>query len=276
MRPDNRYTLSYIRVHPAEAARTLERLPAEAGGALFESLDIEVIAPLLACMSPPAAAACLARIAPARAADLLQRLRATAAALILSAMPPEPAGELLRRFGTTARLRVRRLLNRHPDTVGALMSPGAPALPAALTVADAIRRIQQQRPEPVCDLYLVDDAYRLVGVVNTAALLKAGERRPLRSLTEREDSTLHASMTLSTARNHPAWRGHRVLPVTENDGTLIGTLDRQALIDAMENSRGPAREDPLDNMLELVNLYWIALAETVRMMAGPGDDRRPE
>lgn len=276
MKPDNRYTLSYIRAHPAEAARSLERLPAEAGGALFEALDAEVTAPLLACMSPPAAAACLARMAPARAADLLQRLRAAAAALILSAMPSEPAGELLRRFSTTARLRVRRLLNRHPDTVGAVMSPTAPALPAALTVTDAIRRIQQQRSGPVCDIYLVDDAHRLVGVVNTAALLKAGGRRPLRSLAEREDATLHASTALSTALNHPAWRGHRILPVTENDGTLIGTLDRQSLLDATEHSRGPAREDPLDTTLELVNLYWIALAETVRMMAGPGDDRRQE
>lgn len=273
MKPDNRFTLSYLRTHPTDAARTLERLPAATAGALLEALGTEVVAPLVACMSPSAAASCLARMTPERAATLLQHIRAASAALILSTMPPEPARDLLARFGTTAGLRVRRLLHRPPGSVGAVMTPAPPTLSAALTVGDAVKRMQQQRSDPACDLYLVDDTHRLVGIVNTATLLRAGGRRPLRSLAARDYATLHTSTALAAAVNHAGWRTRRILPVTESDGTLVGILDRQTLLDATEAGI-PGQGDPLDNVLELVNLYWIALAETVQMMAGTDNNRK--
>lgn len=275
MTPENRLTLSYIRAHPPDAARSLERLPAESGGALLEALDIDAAAALVAAMAPLKAAGCLAQMAPSRAAAALQAIQPAAAALILRCMTSTSSQDLLDRFDALARLRVRRLLHRRPDTVGAVMSPAAPAVGAAITVGDAVKRIQALRSALPCQVYLVDEAHKLVGAVDAGALLSAGARRPLQSLSGQPVAALNASASLAAALNHRGWHTRHVLPVTEHDGTLVGTVDRQVLMDATEAVRPTTHEDAFGGLLELVNLYWIALAETVQLIAGAGGEQRP-
>ena len=258
MRTDNRLTRAYIESYPADAARSLERLPPEVAAPLLGELDTALGAAMLRRMVSGAAAACLAHCPAARTAALLKALPVAVAARILAAQPPGDMPWPPQLEGLQARPA------RHPeDTVGHHMQGAGFVLPDDITVAEALRRARRRDVELDCETYVVDRSGALRGQVYAAALLRAAPAEPLRRLVRPAPTALPARTLLDAARTHPAWDTQRRLPVVDERGILLGAVPYKAVRDSAPVVRTePPGAHAIDTAMEVIGLYWTALAAT--------------
>src|SRR5690349_17381185 len=71
-----------------------------------------------------------------------------------------------------------------PDTAGGIMTTRLTALPARLTVEQAIGELRRrsEQLEPAFYVYVVDEQHRLVGVLSMRDLVLAGPAAPLQAV----------------------------------------------------------------------------------------------
>lgn len=275
MKADNRLTLAYVRSHPIDAARALEKLPPDAIARLLDTLDARTGGPMLGYMTPDVTAASLAQCARGHAAALLDAMPAAAAARAARAASPDAAEALHAWLQDADRAGNRRQLRYPLHSVGGHMESVDTALPDDLPPADVLRRVRQRGANAECEIWLVDREYRLSGVVPVTALLQAGAADALRGLMRPAPPALPARMPLTVAREQAAWHSRRRLPVTDGDGTLVGVIDYRTVLDATRAEAGPAeRPDAMESLLDLARIYWIAIAAIFDTMLGSRAQQR--
>lgn len=268
MKPGNHLTLSYLESHPLDAARTLERLPAPACARLLEAIPSELAARLLAAMSPRTAGACLHEIPEFLCTRIQHAIPPVAMAHILKVVPPEDTRALLACLRLRDRMHVERLLYHPLDTVGAHMETAGFTLASDLSIGEALRRVRAY-PSAGNEVFVVDRAQRLIGVVDSVALIRGDGQKPLQALVRPAAARLSVHTTLAMTRAHPAWQTQRLLPVIEGDGILTGTISYQAVIEGTRliGAPPPPNADFIDSMLNLARIYWTALAELLHNLA---------
>jgi len=226
---------AFVSGFPEDAARVLERLPAEQMTAVLDDLDHADATAAWDQLSPDVAARGLNGLPEQRAAVLLSAMRAEQAAPVLAlvdlaqrerylaAMSPEDAKEL------------RHLLSYPPDSAGALMDPKVLLLRRDLTVTDAIERVRLLRRRGIRVLFVVDADKRLEGLVDVQDLATSSAHTTL-------DEIMHPP---KAAVNDMASQEevvelldqHRLtdLPVVDIDGRLVGAVRPQNLVAAAED-----------------------------------------
>lgn len=268
MKPNNHLTLSYLESHPLDAAHTLERLPAPTCARLLEAIPSELAARLLAAMSPKTAGACLHEIPEFFGTRIQHAVPPVAMAHILKVVPPEQTRTLLGRLRLRDRMHIERLLYYPLDTVGAHMETVPFTLASDLSIGEALRRVRAYTPA-TNEIFVVDRNQRLVGIVDSVALIRGDGRTPLQTLVRPAPARLSVRTTLTMTRAHPAWQNQRLLPVIEGDGVLAGAISYRTVIEATQliSAHSPANADFVDSVLNLAQIYWTALAELIHNLA---------
>lgn len=264
MKADNRLTTAFIRNYPVEAARALERLPAETIARMFDSLDRKSAGRLLGNMMPEPAAASLGCCGTRLAADLLEEVSASAAARILRTAAAGRDNSLYQRLLQHDKSHVYRMTRYPLDRVGAHMKHADNVYPDDLNPRDILRMMRWKKPSAACEVWLVDRGYRLSGVAQVTDLLQAGADDTVRSLMGPARMSLPVRMTLSVARAQPAWDAQRRLPVIDDDGVLVGVIDYETLLQATRTDVEPdEHRDAMDSMFALARIYWTATATII-------------
>ena len=134
--------------------------------------------------APEAAASLVARIAPEQAAALLEELELDDVTDILQQLDPERLRDLLSRLDPEDIEEVEELLTYDPSSAGGLMTPETVSVPDEVTVAEALRIVQetQDLPDQVFYVYVVDEDERLVGVTSLRMLVTRGPDLPIREV----------------------------------------------------------------------------------------------
>ncbi len=252
-------TLTFVTAHPAEAARTLERISAHDAAALFATIPARAGAPVLAAMLPSAAARILAVLDTETAISQLAVTGTQAAVSILRQIPELQRRKLVAGLPTTAAMVSRMLLHYPEDSIGAWVDPDILVLSADTTVAEAMERIANGSEPKVEQVFSVDREQRLVGAINVHELLRVPGTMLLSNIAQKPDALLIASATLGGALKRRGWHQSSSLPVMDRSGRLIGVLRRSALDRALARGQLPAHTRngaPLSAML--ARGYWNA------------------
>ena len=249
--------VTFAERHPGEAARLLERFPADEAG------------PFLARVAAPVGAALLARMSVAAAAAHLGAMGAPAASAALAALPGDVAASVLRRQQAEARAALleglpretRRALERRLDypegTAGWLADRDVPALAEHLTATEARRSLRQSWPAAHRYVYVTNESHRLTGVIRARDLAGTRARATLASVMKTDVTSLAANADLAAVVEHPAWRDFDPLPVTDRDGVFVGAIRHQKL---RELSAAGAGGSFTETLLRLGELYWVGLS----------------
>lgn len=256
---------SFLRSHPHDAARTLEKLPEAMTVSLLEEAE------------PNLSAQVFQYMLPAQALPILQLMNAATAAAIVDKMPVREALRLLRKLSIQQReallikLDIRKRLQfarqlRYPgNSVAALMNPQVFTLPYDITVGEALKRIERNKGLSECEFYIVDADYHLQGVAYTAALLTAGKNQRLGSLAKTDVPSLPAHATVSGVADMPEWFEYQKLPVVEKDGSLVGVLHHVDV--QLAEGEEPGHQTGMGIAgLSLLELCWISLTELLNMI----------
>ena len=261
MKVDNPLTREFLLYYPLEAARVLEQVSIKHVVAFFNELPPEKVTPVMNHMLPEMAAACLEEMTTSSAAKLVTELPVSSAARIYRLLSSTKQKELSGFLADKTRGQIRRHLEYPPESAGNLLDPEVIRLPENVTVAEAMRRIKHLDHAISCEIYIIDDAHHLTGIIDLGKLLTSNHDARLRDIMSRKTQPLSTHASAKTLLAHPGWSSRRRLPVVERDNTLAGVLDYSRLREAVGETEMTVTRDPLENLLSLAGLYWLSVAQ---------------
>jgi len=266
---------AFLEEHPPEAAQVLEGMPVDRRAAVVRAL-------------PSQSARALGQMMTASASDVLAALTTEEAAPALASLPIDTTIALLRRLGGDAerliavlpddrREAIQRALRYPQGTAGALMDPAVLVLPDDATVAETRLRLRREPDGLLHYLYVVNRGGRLVGVLDIPELMRARPRSSIRDVMHDEVERVPAWAPAAAVRAHPGWRSFHALPVTDEDGRLIGAIRYQTLR-RLEQEMDAAGGDQVTSRTvgalgELFHLGMAGIIEGVAAAAAPRETR---
>ena len=274
-----RLGLAFADTHPAEAAAVLEKLP------------VEKVAPLLLALKPAATERLLEQLPADFTAECLLTLDAPAATRLLLGLDLELQVRVLRRLEGAQRERLlqdlqpqlgttlRRILRYPDDTAGALMEAPLASVPDHVSVREALKRVRRVRRGLKFYLYIVNGQQQLVGVVTLHELLNASPSRSIGEVMRHNVVSLAAGESMLAVAENPFWRRYSALPVTDQDGVLVGVIRQRSVrrfLDSRQLLNGPGGAvGAILNVGELFSVTAGQLLSTLVSSAfgGPGDRR---
>jgi magnesium transporter len=161
---------------PEDQIRVLQMLSVERRASVFAQLRMETAAELVRRLAPEEVAILLDELAADDVADILGRVEEGRLRQILTRLEPRDADE------------VEQLLGYDENTAGGIMSLDFIRVYDNVTVAEAVRTVQEvaDPPEHAFYVYVVDEDERLVGAVSLRMLLIGGRDQPIREVMEPE------------------------------------------------------------------------------------------
>jgi magnesium transporter len=233
-----------LKLHPADLADRLQRLPDDEAGALLRQLPKETAAAvlaevekeklphLLAVFSTTQLAGLVQQLSPGDAVDLLPHLPATRRREVLTAIPADRASEM------------RSLMHHPEDTAGGIMDSRFIALRDNMTVEqvrELLRaRAQQERVEDIAYLYVTDVQGRLVGIVSLRDLVFRRAERRIGEIMNRDVKVLRATDDQEAVARQFEHYHYLGLPVLDTESRLVGVVKAS---DALAIARREATED---------------------------------
>ncbi|MBU4568798.1 MAG: magnesium transporter, partial [Alphaproteobacteria bacterium] len=157
------------------------------------------------------------------------------------------------------RAELERSLGYDEETAGRLMQTEFVAVPEFWSVGETIdhaRALGTDLPEVFYDIYVIDPAHRLLGIVSLASLLRQPRETAL------EDIMHDPSMTLSTDDDQEdvAFQFQKYslasAPVTDHAGRLVGMITVDDMVDVMQSEHA-------EDLLALSNVSSADASDTV-------------
>jgi magnesium transporter len=238
------YLEEFLKLHPADFADRLQRLPQEEAIALLQQLPAETAAAVLAeveqeklpdflpVFPTPQLAEIFQRLPSDEVVDLLQHLSATRRREALAALPSDRASE------------IKSLLRYAEDSAGGIMDNRFITVRDDMTIEqtrELLRsRAQEERVEDVAYLYVTDAERRLVGIVSLRDLVFRRAERRIGEIMNREVKYLRASDDQESVARQFEHYHYLGLPVLDAEGRLVGVVKAS---DALEVARKEATED---------------------------------
>jgi len=205
--------------------RLLSALPAEeASEALAEMEEGEDRGDLLAALDPVTSAALLSELPDDDAVDLMAELEPGERRLILDELEADEAGDLI------------ELMEYGEDTAGGLMTTELVALDASLTAAEAIQEVRTQgrEVESFYTVWVVDAQRRLQGTVRLDDLIMADPVSCIADIVQAPVATVAPDLDQEQVGHLIARYNLVALPVVDADGTLLGRITFDDVIDVLE------------------------------------------
>lgn len=240
-------------LEPPDLADVLDSLDDDERLAVVRVLPPDISGPALVEMPDETRAEeTFAALDPAVAADIVEELEDDEAADILGALDPEEQQRIL--TAVEDRSEVERLLRYDEETAGGLMTTRLVVVPEAATAEEALEQIRNQTEE-VEDFYqvfVVDSAGRLVGVLPLRDLVVSPLQRPVREFMEGADLRVTPELDQEEVARLMARYNLPSVPVVDATGRLLGrvtfddvadVVEAEATEDLLQFSGGSADED---------------------------------
>jgi len=238
----SRLGVAFADAHPAEAAGVLQRLPVEKAAPLLLSLQPRAMERLLEQLPADFAAECLLALERSAACRLLVSLDLELQMRVLRRLDARQRDDLLRDVKPELAATLRRILRYPNDTAGALMEAPLASVPHDISVREALKRVRRVRRGLKFYVYVVNGQQQLTGVLTLHELLNAPAARPVSDIMTRKVISLAAGETMAVVAESPYWHKYNALPVTDQDGVLVGVIRQRNLrrfLDSRQMLNGP-------------------------------------
>jgi CBS domain-containing protein/sporulation protein YlmC with PRC-barrel domain len=216
------------RMHPADIAELIADLGYRQSEEVIAALDEPTAADVVENLPSELQGAVLTTLSDEKAGDILDEMEPDVAADILAELPEEEAQDLLEAMEPDEAADVERLLEHAPDTAGGLMTTEYLAMPASLTVAEAIERLRREEtlPDVIPYIYAVesDEVPTLLGAVKLRDLLLARPDQRIGEIMSTDVLSVPAGETAEDAAQQLAHYDLLALPVVDAEGRLLGVI----------------------------------------------------
>lgn len=229
MNPHSRLGATFLRSHPAAAARVLEDFPAEDAAQYLTVANPLTARDVIEHFTPGFAASCLSAIEPQAAGQIFSQLPADLQLMLLRQLEQVKRESLLSALRTDLATSIRQRLPYPEGTAGALMEAPLASVPEELTVRDAVKRIKRIRRGMKFYVYAANATGQLTGVMTLHELISAPSAASIGEVMHRHIISLSPAQSLLTVFNSPYWQEYHALPVTDENNILLGVIPQKSM-----------------------------------------------
>ena len=276
MDPDQMLSNEFMKNHPADAARVLERFPVEETLLFLKDTPLPQMINVISVMDSLIGAKFLERMQERDSARLIERLPLKTGSLFLQRMD-KPVRERILEFVShevTAKL---RSMNRYREgTAGSLMDTQVFTLPEDIIVKDALNRLRKHSGQVLEHVYVLDRKNILIGHVALHQLTTAPHQRPVSSMIGEILWKLHPGMSKKVIIGNHGWQHFNSLPVVDEQGIFLGALDHISLRKPENDVFGSSfSKEVADVGSALGELYWIGISAFAKGIAAASTPQNP-
>ena len=229
-----------IETDPSRAAEALEVLEPPDGARILQLLPEAAAASLLESQQPQKAARLLGGLAHHNAAALTRLLSTRQAAAVLGRMPEKAARRVIALLPQALAVSMGETLLYPAQSAGRLMRDEFISFKAGLAVREVIASLRQMARGrvPLSYCYVVDEANRLVGVLNMRDLLLADGAAQVESVMNAKVFKVSPFADRQELAELFAQKHFLTIPVADLDGRLLGVVPTSDIINSAEEEAG--------------------------------------
>lgn len=181
-------------------------------------------------------AAILEQLEPERAGQILEGLSADERTDVVRPMGEHQRRRLLPKLSAAVRAEVERLLQYPDHTAGGIMTTEFVRLSPGLSVSDCLKHVRSvaRHRESIFACYVIEPGTgHLLGSVSLRDLVMADLDQPLEKIMRRKPVTVAALDDQEAVANKIARYNLLAVPVLETDGSVVGYVTVDDVIDVM-------------------------------------------
>ncbi len=223
-------------MHPVDLAGDLDDVDLENRVRLFELLEPDQGAQVLAAMPHEYRVELVDRIGEERLAGVIDRMPDYAVADIIDHLPAHKERSVMARLEAEKASDVKRLREHDPHTAGGRMTRNFVAVPSDFTAGETIKAIQGSVDSHTVDfVYVVDEVGRLQGVTSLPKLMIHAPETPVSTFMRRDITFVGPSMDQEEVAKLAQKYRLRAVPVLDNDMKLVGVVTLQDIIEVIRH-----------------------------------------
>lgn len=223
-------------LHPADIADLLEALQESEKIDIFKRLNTVTASEVMAHLSEFSRDQILPDLSTRRLGEIVDELDSDDAADLLTGVPEEVVEKVLARIDAVDSEHLRRLLVHGEETAGGIMQAELLAVPQEATVAEAIDRVRLlgENIDYLTNVFVIDSQSRVLGQLSLKRLILADPGDKVSQVMETNFKTIPVDMDQEDVAR--IFQKYDLLsaPVVEADGTLVGRITIDDVIDIIE------------------------------------------
>ncbi|MCD7930687.1 MAG: magnesium transporter [Tannerellaceae bacterium] len=223
---------------PVEIAELIEKLSKEDAIILFRLLSRELAKETFSHLSHDEQEDIIEGLATNsnKIAELLNDLEPDDRTAFFEELPGKVAQRLMRLLSAEEHEVTARLLGYPEDSIGRLMTPEYIAVKPWFTIRQALEHIRTfgKDSETLNIIYVVDDQWKLINFVRIKEIILASPDQVIEELAIKHFETLNPYDDREKAIRVFQDQGRVALPVTDTDGTLVGIITFDDIMDIVE------------------------------------------
>ncbi|MBO0726208.1 MAG: magnesium transporter [Blastocatellia bacterium] len=180
--------------------------------------------------------AILEKLAPARAAQVIEGLSADERTDIIQQMGLTERRRVLSRVSDETKAELEHLLRYPEHTAGGIMTTEFVRLDTRMSVGDALKHIRSvaREKESIYACYVLDpETEGLIGAVSLRDLVMAEMNQPITEVMRRKPVSVHTGDDQETVANKIAKYNLLAVPVLDDAGCVVGFVTVDDVIDVM-------------------------------------------
>src|SRR3989344_9061410 len=236
-------------LHPSDIAKLFISLEEEEKVYIFSLLDPAVASDVLLEVDEQTREKLISSISKAELTEIVDEMATDDAADVIAELPHEEAKTVLEGIGWEESVEVQRLLKYPEDTAGGIMQTELVMVNEDATIQETIDEVRAKSDEipNIHNVFVVDDALRLVGVVPLVKLILAKPHLLLKDIMNH-----HPIDVLTDADQEEVARIFQkydivTLPVVNKNGKLVGRITIDDVMDVIE-------EEIFEDFYKMANL----------------------
>jgi magnesium transporter len=233
-------------LHPADAADLLEHLSPDAFWKALHLLDGDLPAEALTELSDESRRTALEALSEEGLAGIIETLDSDDASFILNDLDDERRSRILARVSASDRAAIESSLAFDEESAGRLMQRDFVAAPIFWSVGQTIDHMRSVDPDDLPDtffeIYIVDPAFRLQGVVSVSRLLRSPREAALKDLMKDASVSIRPEMDQEEVAFLFQQYNLASAPVVDEAGRLTGMITIDDMVDVIQMEN---REDLL-------------------------------
>jgi sporulation protein YlmC with PRC-barrel domain/CBS domain-containing protein len=220
------------KLHPSDIAAILEELAPSEREAIFTSLPEETAAETLEEVGPKLQRELVEGLDSEKAADIIEEMDPAAAADLLAELSDAHSEAILEEMEPEERQDVEELLEHEETSAAGRMTTDYVSVLEGATVADTVEALRafEGDPDTITEVYLLDEAEHLKGVVPLARLLIAQPGTAVASLSEGHNVSCGVNARDSDVAELFDKYNLRSLPVVDKQGKVVGAIHAEQVI----------------------------------------------
>ncbi len=221
---------------PAEIACFITRLDQKDQTRLLELIGPEKSAIFISKISGLGAVGIVEGISPADAFPIVQEMGSDQQVRILRKLKEDDAESILQDIKPSKAKEIRQLMSYPENTAGGLMITEYLSYTSHMIINDVLEDLRQHG-EVYSDYdiqyaYVISDTGKLIGVLRLRDLLLAPKSRPIAEVMIKDPLKVNVSESLQALRDFFSQYTFLGVPVTDNEGNLVGVVRSSAAREA--------------------------------------------